>query len=120
MTTFNVIVLFFSTGAAIVSAICAYLSRTPSRRDMVDTLKLEILRVVSTLEGRNKWVDTVKESYYKENKHIGTSIEPLTRLLESKYQKDKWVRLLPVAIQELKNEGNDRLLGMRDIHVLNK
>ena len=52
MTVFNVIVLLFSTGAAVISAICAYLARKPSRRDMVDTLKLEILRVVSTLEGQ--------------------------------------------------------------------
>ena len=120
MTFFNVIVLLFSTGAAVVSAVCAYLARKPSRRDMVDTLKLEILRVVSTIEGRKKWVDTVNESYYKENKHIGTSIKPLAGLLDSDYQQDKWVKLLPIAIQELKNEGNAPLLGMRDKHILDK
>ena len=59
MTTFNVIVLLFSTGAAVVSAICAYLSRKPSRRDMVDTLKLEILQTVYTTEGRNHWINMV-------------------------------------------------------------
>ena len=111
----NVAVLI-SAGAAAVSAICALLaflfSRKLSRREMVDILKFEILRVVSTLKGRNKWRDTVEESYYKENKHIGVSVKPLSGLLEPEYQKDKWVRLFPVAIQELNNEGNDSLLGM--------
>ena len=120
MTVFNVIVLLFSTGAAIVSAICAYLARKPSRRDMVDTLKLEILRVVSTLEGRKKWLDAVRKSYYEENNHGGTSIEPLAELLDSDYQKDKWIRLFPVAVQELKNEGNSGLLGMSDINLVDK
>ena len=120
MTVFNVMVLLFSTGAAVVSAVCAYLARKPSRRDMVDTLKLEILRVVSTIEGRKKWVDTVNESYYKENKHIGTSIKPLAELLDPDYRKDKWLRLLPVAIQELKNEGNDKLLGMQHKNLVDK
>ena len=93
MAIFNVVVLLFSTGAALVSAYCAYLSRKSSRRDMVDTLKLEILRLVSTIEGRKKWKDTVNKSYYKENDHIGASIEPLAGLLDSKYHEDKWVRL---------------------------
>ena len=117
----NVAVLI-SASAAAVSAICALLtflfSRKLSRRDMVDTLKLEILRVVSTLKGRNKWRDTVEESYYKENKHIGVSIKSLSGLLEPEYQKDKWVRLFSVAIQELKNEGNDSLLGMGDKNLI--
>ena len=116
---FNVIVLLFSTGAAVVSAVCAYLARKPSRRDRVDTLKLEILRVVSTLEGRNKWKDTVKESY-RENSQIGASIRVLVGLLGPDYQEQKWILLFSVAIQELKNEGNDGLLGMRDINLIDK
>ena len=119
MTIFNVVVILFSTGAALVSAYCAYLSRKPSRRDMVDTLKLEILRLVSTIEGRNKWRNAVKESYH-ENGQIGASIRVLTGLLGPDYQEEKWVRLLPVAIQELKNEGNIELLGMRDISLVDK
>ena len=118
----NVAVLI-STGAAAVSAICALLaflfSRKLSRREMVDTLKLEILRVVSTLEGRKKWADTVKESY-RENSQIGASIRVLVGLLGPDYQEQKWILLLSVAIQELKNEGNDRLLGMRDINLVDK
>ena len=86
---------------------------------MVDTLKLEILRVVSTLERRNKWENTVKESYH-ENSQIGASIRVLVGLLDSDYQEEKWIRLFPVAIQELKNEGNSGLLGMRDINLIDK
>ena len=119
MTVFNVIVLLFSTEAAIVSAVCAYLARKPSRRDMVDTLNLEILRVVSTIEGRNKWRDTVKESYH-ENSQIGASIRVLIGLLGLDYQEQKWILLLSVVIQELKNEGNDRLLGMQDINLVDR
>ena len=119
MTVFNVIVLLFSTGAAVVSAICAYLARNPSRRDMVDTLKFEILRVVSTLEGRKKWADTVGKSYYQNNQ-IGVSIRVLVGLLSPDYQQEKWIRLFSVAIQELKNEGNDSLLGMRDTNLIDK
>ena len=108
--------LLISTGAAAISAICALLtfwfSRKLSRREMVDILKFEILRVVSTLEGRNKWRNTVEESYSKENKHIGVSIKSLSGLLEPEYQKDRWVKLFPVAVQELKHEGNDSLLEM--------
>ena len=83
MTVFNIIVLLFSTDAAIASAICAYLARKPSRRDMVDTLNLEILRVVSTIEGRKKWVDTAKKSYH-ENSQIGASIRVLVGLSRKK------------------------------------
>ena len=118
----NVAVLI-SAGDAAVSAICALLaflfSRKLSRREMVDTLKLEILRVVSTLEGRNKWRDTVDKSYH-ENNQIGASIRVLVGLLGPDYQEQKWILLLSVAIQELKNEGNDRLLGMRDINLVDK
>ena len=121
---FNDAAVLVSAGAAAIGALCALLtfllSRKLSRREMVDILKFEILRVVSTLKGRNKWGDTVDESYYKENKQIGVSIKPLSGLLEPKYQEDKWVRLFPVAIQELKNEGNDSLLGMRDINLVDK
>ena len=119
MAIFNVVVLLFSTGAALVSAYCAYLSRKSSRRDMVDTLKLEILRLVSTIEGRNRWRNTVKESYH-ENSQIGASIGALVGLLGHDYQEDKWIRLFPVAIQELKHEGNDELLGMQHINLVNK
>lgn len=49
-----------STLAAAVSAVCALLtflfSRKRSRRDMVDILKIEILRVVSSVQGREVWI----------------------------------------------------------------
>ena len=86
---------------------------------MVDTLKLEILRVVSTIEGRKKCVDTAKKSYHK-NSQIGASIRVLVGLLDSDYQEEKWIRLFPVVIQELKNEDNNGLLGMRDINLIDK
>ena len=110
--------------AAAISASCAFLtlfiymfSKRPSRREMVDILKFEILRLVSTLEGRKIWNDTVEKSYRK-NGSIGVSLEDLAGLLGTDYQENKWRRLFSVAIQELKNEGNDRLLKMKDISVI--
>ena len=110
--------------AAAISASCAFLtlliymfSKRPSRREMVDILKFEILRVVSTLEGQKIWNSTVEESY-RNNRSIGVSIVDLAGLLGKDYQKNKWRRLLAVAIQELKTEGNDRLLGMKDRSVI--
>ena len=34
------------------------------------------------------------------------------RKRKSKYQKDKWMALLPIALEELKQEGYRGLLGM--------
>ena len=83
---FNDAAVLVSAGAAAVSAICAYLSRKPSRRDMVDTLKLEIMQMVYTTEGRNRWVNMVHNSEVYDD-YFGPNPESLAVLLSPKYQK---------------------------------
>ncbi len=118
--TFNVIVLLFSTGAAVVSAICAYLtfrfSRKLSTQEKLDILKAEILRVVSPLETRKKWRETVNKSYY-DSGNIAADVNDLAELLGPDYQGSEWVKLLPAAIIELKDEQYGGLLGMSHIDV---
>lgn len=111
MTVFNVIVLFLSTGAAVVSAVCAYLARKPSRRDMVDILKIEILRVTYTEEGRDSWVNVVHNSEVYGD-YFGPDPESLAVVLPRKYQKKKWVNLIFPALEELKREGYREFLDL--------
>ena len=110
-TIFNDAAVLVSAGAAAVSAICAYLSRKLSRRDMVDTLKLEILQMVYTTEGRNRWVDMVHNSEVYED-YFGPNPESLAVLLPRKYRKKKWVYLILPALEELKREGYRDLLDL--------
>ena len=89
---------------------------------MVDILKLEILQVVSTAQGREAWIEMATISRIYEGGGIGPRMDRLAGLLgvmyqskrkrKSKYQKDKWMALLPIALEELKQEGYRGLLGM--------
>ncbi|MDE0397687.1 MAG: hypothetical protein OXL96_07795 [Candidatus Poribacteria bacterium] len=117
--------VFISTAAAAISALFAGLaflfSRRVSRREMVDILKMEILQVVSTVQGREGWLQVVAISRMYDG-GAGPRIDRLAGLLggmyqskrkrKSKYQKDKWMALLPIALEELKKEGYKDLLGM--------
>ena len=122
--------VFISTAAAAISALFAGLaflfSRRVSRREMIDILKLEILQVVSTVQGREAWIKMATISRMYEGEGVGPRIDRLAGLLgvmyqsklkfnrkrKSKYQKDKWMALLPIALEELKKEGYKDLLGI--------
>ena len=133
-----------SAAASALSALCALLtflffllSRRISRREMVDTLKLEILQLVSTVQGRQGWKEIIHISTTLEGGGIGPKVDRLAGLLgiitsnpnvplysrlkaklasklklKSKYQKDKWLIILPIALEELKKEGYATLLGL--------
>lgn len=126
VTTLAHTAVFISAVAAAISAFfvgLAFLfSRRVSRRERVDILKLETLQVVSTVQGREAWIKIVTISRMYEGGGVGPRMESLAGLLgimyqskrkrKSKYQKDKWVALLPIALEELKKEGYRNLLGM--------
>lgn len=85
---------------------------------MVDILKVELLLLVSSLQGRMIWTETVKMSQTFEGGGIGPRVGRLAELLgshadsrskigskfkfKSRYKKDKWMWLIPVALEELK------------------
>ena len=106
---------FVSAAAAVVSAIFAGLafmfSRKPSRRDVVDTLKIEILRLVYTTDGRNSWVDVVHNSEVYED-YFGPNPESLVVLLPHEYRGEEWISLILPALEELKREGYRDFLGL--------
>lgn len=129
-----------SASAAAISAICALLtfliyllSRRPSRREMVDILKIEILKIVSSVERREIWIKMVTLSQTYEGEGIGPKVDRIAEFIEanteaklmsklqsvfkSKYKKTKWLMLIPVAVEELKKEGYDQLLGIGQTHI---
>ena len=142
VTTLVHATVFISAAAAAISAFFAGLaflfSKRVSRRDMVDTLKLEILLLVSVVEGKEAWITMVNISQRYEGGGVGPRIDRLAGLLgvmyksnpnapfysrlkaklasklklKNKYEKDKWVILLPIALEELKREGYKDLLGL--------
>ena len=79
---------------------------------MVDILKIEILRVVSSVQGRDLWLKMVALSKEFEGGGIGPRADSLADLLGSKYKRKKWLWLIPVALEELKREGYGNLLGL--------
>ena len=128
---FNNAAVLVSAGAAAISAIFAGLaflfSRKLSRRDMVDILKVEILQVVSSVQGRKAWIETVELSKIVDSQGIaGPRADRLAGLLgvrtnntlkswlkiKSKYETKKWLWLIPVALEELKREGYENLLRL--------
>lgn len=113
---FNNAAVLISAGAAAISALCAFLtflfSRRMSRRDMVDILKIEILEMVSSVQGRSAWAKAAKTSQVLEGGGIGPRVDSLMRLFKPKYQKDKWYALFPVALEELRKEGYGKLLNV--------
>ena len=120
--------------AAAVSAFCALLtflfSRKPSRRDMVDILKVEILQVVSSAQGKDIWTKMVSISGAYEDGVSGIRVDGIASLLsrnvenkfmytlkswfkiKSKYEREKWLWFIPVALEELKRENYQDLLGL--------
>lgn len=125
----------FATIAAAVSAFAALLtyisSKKLSRRDRVDILKVEILKVVSSSNTREHWNRLVQMSTNSDSDgKTGPRADRLASLLgvvgdrnfmwkfknwgkiKSKYERNKWVWLIPVAIEELKREGYQDLLGL--------
>ena len=97
----TIFAVFLSAGAAVISAICAVLARKPSRRDMLDILKVEILRVVYTTEGRDRWVTQVHNSSVYAEDYFGPDPESLAVVLPRKYRRKKWVNLILPALEEL-------------------
>ena len=114
-TDFNNVALLISAGAAAISAISALLAflflRKLSRRDMVDILKIEILRVVSSVQGREIWIKHHRRYLMHTGGHSGPTARTLVELLGRKYKKEKWMILVLVAIEELRKEGYRDLLG---------
>ena len=108
---------FIGAIAAVLSAATAILavwfSRQPSTRERIDILKGEILGLVATEPGQKAWVATKELSKLRSGSAYGNPIlGDLAGLLKRKYRKAKWVRLIPAALQELKNEGYGELLGI--------
>ena len=110
--------VIISTGAAAVSAICAFLSfwfsRKMSERDMLNLVKVEILKVVSSARGQADWIQEMEFSKTFEGGGVGVRVNSLASLLGRKYKRKKWVSLIPPALEELKKEGHQKLLGMSD------
>ena len=78
---------------------------------MVDTLKIEILRLVSSVQGRSNWIEFHRFYLMRSGGRSGPTAIKLTGLLGRKYKKQKWASLILVAIEELKKEGYRDLLG---------
>ena len=108
-------VVLISAGAAAISAISALLaflfSRRLSRRDIVDILKIEILRVISSVQGRDAWIKYHRYYLTRTGGRSGPTARTLAGLLGRKYKKEKWMILVLVALEELKKEGYRDLLG---------
>ncbi len=103
----NNTVAILSVSAAVISAFTALLSfifsRKLSRRDMVDTIKIDILDLVTHQQGQKAWIATNIKNFG----NLRTS-QIVDLLVENdpknarKYRKDKWKRLITVSIEELK------------------
>ena len=105
-----------SAWAAFISACFAGLaflsSRRLSTREKIDILKAEILRVISTAHDRADWIATGTVSRYTKGGGIGPDVRSLAGFLGTKYKRKKWIVLIPTAIEELRNEGYRKLLGI--------
>ena len=109
----NNIAVIISAGAAAISALMALLSflfsRRMSRRDMLDLMEIEMLQVVSSVQGREAWIKIAMGSSMLRGGL--PQVKDLAQLLGKKYQKDKWFKLFLPAMEELKNEGYHKLVG---------
>ena len=117
MDTLNQAAPFIRATSAVFSAAAAVLavwfSRQPSPRERIDILKGEILGLVATVQGQRLWIQTKELSkLLSESPYGNPRLVDLAGLLKRKYRKVKWVRLIPAALEELKNEGYGELLGI--------
>ena len=101
---------FISALSALISVIILGISTfKKSRRELLDELKLEILVFVSSAQGREKWKEAMDLTETEGSK---VPVLGLLNLLDRKYEKKKWYRLMPAAIAELRNEGYHEELSM--------
>lgn len=108
--------VYLSAAAAVLSAffagIAILFSLRSSTRERLDIVKADILRFVSIKQNRDKWVITGRLSQIFDGSGIGPDARRLARYLGFKYKRKKWCILLPAAIEELRHEGYEKLLGI--------
>ena len=106
----------FSALGAVVSAFFAGLAflslKRLSTRERIDTLKAEILRVVSIVDNRQAWITIGTLSRQVEGGGVGPDARSLAVFLGAKYRRKRWIILIPAAIEELRHEGYGGLLGI--------
>lgn len=81
-------------------------------------MALQILQVVSSARGRASWIQEMEFSKTFEGGGVGVRVDSLAPLLGRKYKRKRWVSLIPPALEELKKEGHQNLLGMSDESTL--
>lgn len=108
--------VYVSAAAAVFSAffagIAILFSFRRSTREKLDIVKADILRFVSIKENRDKWIITGKLSQIFDGGGVGPDAKRLARYLGFKYIRKKWYILIPAAIEELRHEEYQRLLGI--------
>jgi len=86
-----------AAGSALVSAISAFVMIfRKNRREKVDTLKVEIIRILESVKCKEKFLCELYGN--KETKKLG-------EILGCKYKRRGWSDLIMVAIKELRIEG---------------
>ena len=82
---------------------------------MIDIIKDDVLILISSVQGRAIWQKTVFISRKYQGNGKGPKVGTLAELLavkDSKYKADEWQWLIPVALEELKNEGYRDKMGL--------
>ena len=107
---------FWSAIAAFASAFFAGLTfcftRRLSTREKLEIVKVDILVFTAGAERRSVWVKTSQVSQEFEGGGIGPKVERLADLLvlqHKRYKKEKWMYLIPAAIEELRKQGYEWL-----------
>lgn len=89
-----------AAGSALVSAISAFVMIfRKNRREKVDTLKVEIIRILEGNDSRDIFLCEL---------HGNKKTEKLGMILGCKYKRHGWSDLIMVAIKELKLEGYEK------------
>ena len=86
-----------------------------TKREMIDIIKDDVLILISSVQGRAIWQETVFISQKYQGNGKGPKVGTLAELLsvkDSRYKEDKWQWLIPVALEELKREGYGDKLGL--------
>ena len=104
--------VLWSAVAACISAFFAgltvYFTYRKTTRQMIDITKADILVLTSGVQGRESWKATSNLSQEFEGGNIGPRTDRLAKLLSvrsKRYLKDKWLWIIPAAVEELRNEG---------------